>query len=141
VLNFSGGRNVDKGRVPEGARQNGGAAATQFSAAVLFTILWEALTDVLGTAATATLLRRAARRAAPRCPELAELAIARESLEYGYTLPAAWKDPAEGTPPALRALVTELRPILIELTGQVVMRHLEQLPELREFLTPQEKER
>ena len=103
-------------------------------------MLWEALADVLGTAATATVLRRAARRAAPRCPELAELAIQRENLEYLYTVPSAWKDPAEGTPPALRELVAELRPILIELTGQVVMRHLEQSPELRELLTPQEKE-
>jgi hypothetical protein len=135
------GVNVNKGGGPGGARPGGDAAAAELSAATRFTMLWEALADVLGTAATATVLRRAARRAAPRCPELAELAIQRANLEYLYTVPSAWKDPAEGTPPALRELVAELRPILIELTGQVVMRHLEQSPELRELLTPQEKER
>ena len=107
----------------------------------MFTILWGALADVLGTAATATVLRRAARRATPRCPELAELAIERETLEYGYTLPPAWKEPRGSMPPALRELVTELRPILVELTGQIVVRHLEQSPELRELLAAQERER
>jgi len=132
---------VDRGRVPGGARPNGDAAATEVSAAILFTILWEALAGVLGTASTATLLRRAARRAVPRCPQLAELAIERENLEYRYTLPSAWKDPAEATAPALRELVTELRPLLIELTGQVVIRHLEQFLELRGLLAPQEGDR
>jgi hypothetical protein len=129
---------VNRAGVPGGARPSGDATATERSAAILFKILWEALADVLGTAAAATLLRRAARRAAPRCPELAELAIERENLEYRYTLPSAWKDPAEGKPPALRELVTELRPILIEMTGQVVIRHLEEFLELRELLAPQE---
>lgn len=129
---------MNRAGVPGGARPSGDATATERSAAILFKILWEALADVLGTAAAATLLRRATRRAAPRCPELAELGIERENLEYRYTLPSAWKDPAEGTPPALRELVTELRPILIEMTGQVVIRHLEQFLELRELLAPQE---
>ena len=129
---------MNRAGVPGGARPIGDATATERSAAILFKILWDALADVLGTAAAATLLRRAARRAAPRCPELAELGIERENLEYRYTLPSAWKDPAEGTPPALRELVTELRPILIEMTGQVVIRHLEQFLELRELLAPQE---
>ena len=128
---------MNRAGVPGSARPSGDTG-TELSAAILFKILWEALSDVLGTAAAATLLRRAARRAAPRCPELAELAIERENLEYRYTLPSAWKDPAEGTPPALRELVTELRPILIEMTGQVVIRHLEEFLELRELLAPQE---
>jgi hypothetical protein len=38
---------------------------------------WDALAELLGTAATATLLKRAAWRAAARSPELAELAIQR----------------------------------------------------------------
>jgi len=97
--------------------------AAGLSAAALFTILWESLSDVLGTAATATLLKRAARRAATRSPELSGLVIQREGLLYVYTVPPAWKDKSEGTPPALRELVIELRPILIELTGQVVIRH------------------
>ena len=131
---------MNKG-VPGSGRPSGDAAAAEPSAAVLFTVLWEALADVLGTAATATLLRRASRRAVPRCPQLAELAIQRENLGYRYTLPSAWKDAAEDAPIALRELVTELRPILIEMTGQVVVRHLEQVPELRELFAPQEADR
>jgi hypothetical protein len=123
--------NMSSRRVLRGARPNGAAAGTELSFAALFTILWEALADVLGTAATATLLRRAARRAAPRCPELNELAISREKLEYRYTLPPAWAGGVEGTPLALRELVAELRPLLVELTGPVVVRRLERIPELR----------
>ena len=100
--------------------------------ATLFTILWDSLADLLGTAATATLLRRAAKRGAARSPELAGLVIERDGLAYRYTCPPAWTDPSEGTPPALRELVVELRPLLIEMTGQVVIRHLEQVLELRE---------
>src|SRR5438309_5380881 len=100
--------------------------AAGLSAAARFNILWDSLADVLGTAAAATLLKRAARRAATRSPELAWLVFQREELRYGYSLPPAWKEESEGTPPALRELVTDLRPILVELTGQVVLRHLEQ---------------
>ena len=129
-------------RVLGSARPNGAAAGIELSIAALFTILWEALADVLGTAATATLLRRAARRAAARCPELAELAISREKLEYRYALPPAWAAGTDGTPLALRELVAELRPLLVELTGPVVVRRLERVPELRErgVIVPQEEE-
>ncbi len=55
---------------------------------ILFTILWDALADLLGTAATATLLKGAARRAAARSPELAGLVIKRDGLIYRYTCPS-----------------------------------------------------
>jgi hypothetical protein len=115
----------------------------ELSGAGLFTLLWESLADVLGTAATATLLRRAARRATPRSPELAELAITRDNLDYRYTVPSAWKEREDGTLLALRELVGELRPLLVEMTGQVVVRHLEKIPELRErgILSPQEEQK
>jgi hypothetical protein len=133
---------MSSGRVLGSARPNGAAAGAELSIAALFTLLWDALADVLGTAATATLLRRAARRAVPRCPELTDLAIARERLEYRYTLPSAWADGAGGTPLALRELVVELRPLLVELTGPVVVRRLERIPELRKrgIISPQEEE-
>jgi hypothetical protein len=117
------------------------AAGAKLSVEALFTLLWEALADVLGTAATAALLRRAARRAVLRYPELTELAISREKLEYRCTLPAAWAGVTEGTPLALRELVTELRPLLVELTGPVVVRRLERIPELRGrgVISPQEE--
>jgi hypothetical protein len=129
-------------RVRGSARPSGAAAGAELSIAALFTLVWEALADVLGTAATATLLRRAARRAAPRCAELTELAITREKLEYRYRLPSAWADGAGGKPVALRELVAELRPLLVELTGPVVFRRLERIPELRKsgIIAPQEKE-
>jgi hypothetical protein len=124
-------------------------ASTGLSSAALFGLLWDALADLLGTAAAATLLRRAARRGAATNPELAKVAIVRENLEYRYTLPTTWNDwtkPLSSEKPhdtqaALRHLVAELRPLLEELTGPSVVRHLAQIPELRErgIIPPQEE--
>jgi hypothetical protein len=100
----------------------------------LFTILWDAMADVLGTAATAMLLKRAARRAVVRSPELAELIIQRQGLVYTYTCPTGWNGRSVGPPPALRELIGELRPLLLEMTGALVIKHLEQFLELRELL-------
>ena len=137
----SPGTDMSPRRVLGGKRPTASPAGAELSVAALFTLLWEALADVLGTAATATLLRRAARRASPRYPELTELAISREKLEYRYTLPPAWAGRADGTPLALRELVGELRPLLVELTGPVVVRRLERIPELRKrgIISPQEE--
>jgi hypothetical protein len=129
------------GGVVKNGRHGGSDAAADLSAAALFNILWESLAEVLGTAATATLLRRAARRALPRCPQLTELTIERENLEYRYALPSAWDQAGEVLAPALSELVGELRALLIELTGPVVLCHLEQVPELRDLLiSPQKQE-
>ena len=135
--NQTGGRKLSTGGVLGGEPRRGDGAG--LSAAALFTLLWEELADVLGTAATAVLVRRAARRAAFRSPELAELAISRENLEYRFTLPRAWTERADAANAAaaadahaLRELVGELRPLLVELTGPVVVRRLAQIPELRE---------
>jgi len=125
--------------LPDTGPGRNGQPSAELSGAGLFRLLWESLADVLGTAAAATLLRRAAQRAASRSPELAELAIARDNLEYRYTVPTAWKEREEGTVVALRELMGELRPLLVEMTGQVVVRHLEKVPELRErgIISPQ----
>lgn len=134
---------MSTGRVlgSEPRRGNGDdvGAGTGLSAADLFKLLWDGLADVLGTAATAVLVRRAARRAAARNAELAELAITREKLEYRFTLPRAWTERANAAAAiatadalALRELVGELRPLLVELTGPVVVRRLARIPELRE---------
>ena len=106
-------------------------AAAESSAADLFTLLWLGLADILGTAAAATLLRRAASRAVLGCPELAELAITRESLEYRYAVPSTWNDTATTTH-ALRELTRELWTFLIDLTGSVVVNRLAQIPALRD---------
>lgn len=125
--------------------ENGGRSVVRGTAdpspAALFALLWNALADLLGTAATATLLRRAAKRAITREPVLAELVIARESLEYGYTLPSTWKDGAGALEGPLRGLVEELLPLLVELTGPIAVRHLAQIPELTERgLVPRQEE-
>ena len=120
------GAGSEPGFLPAKAGANGG----MLSGAALFAILWEALADLLGTAATATLLRRAARRAAFRCPELSRLLIVRERLEYSYSVDPAWSERQATVPLALRELLAELRPLLVEMTGQIVVRHLQQIPEL-----------
>ena len=115
-----------------GSGRSTAAARPGLSVAALFTILWDALADLLGTAAAATLLRRAAMRASSRSPDLSGLSIKRDGLAFRYSCPPAWNDPSSGVPPALRELVAELRPLLIEMTGQIVIQHLEQILELRE---------
>jgi hypothetical protein len=111
---------------------SGDAASAELTTSDLFSVLWLALADILGTAATATLLRRALRAAAPRWPVLAQLSITRESFEYGYSVPAAWKDATAESSGALCALVSELCELLVDLTGAVVVNRLRQIPELVE---------
>ena len=108
----------------------------------LFIVLWEALADILGTAAAATLMRRAAQRAVPRWPELAALSITRESLDYCYRVPSAWNDAAPDPPAALCDLTRELWSLLVDLTGPVVVTRLAQVPELRErgMVPPREEQ-
>jgi len=103
------------------------ARTANATAAERFALLWDALTDVLGTAATATLLRRAVRGAGRRAP-LDGVVIERRKLSYGYTVPLCWQETHDGEPlAALGAIVDELRPLLLELTGALVIRRLERL--------------
>jgi len=125
---------------PRNGRPGGDVAASGTSPAALFNLLWEELAGVLGTAATAILLRRATQRALARNRQLAELIIERENLEYRYRLPSSWEDRAEEMPAALRDLIGELRRLLVELTGPVILRHLEHIPELREQIVSPQKE-
>jgi hypothetical protein len=107
-----------------------GDVAAALSCAVLFKILWDQLADILGTAATAVVLDRAARRARTRSHELDGLTISRLDGQFGYVVPPSFAR-AQGPSAALRSLFDELRPLLVELTGQVAVRHLEEAPELR----------
>ena len=116
-------RNSD-GSLPE-------RAGGEPSSADLFGILWCGLADILGTAAAAAILRRAAQRALPHWPELAALCIVRERLEYQYRLPANWEHPATQPLGALSEVTRELWPLLVDLTGAVVIQRLAQIPELR----------
>jgi hypothetical protein len=103
------------------------------SAAELFELLWETLADVLGTAASATLLRRAIKQAASQTPWSEPVIVARHGLEYEYRLPETWKQPGnEEAFGALRIVAAELRVLLVELTGPVVVRRLGRLAPFRE---------
>jgi hypothetical protein len=104
------------------------------SAAELFDLLWESLADVLGTAATATLVRRAIKRATSQTSWSEPVVVARNGLDYEYRLPATWTQPGnEEAVGALRVVAAELRVLLVELTGPVVVRRLGRLAPFREL--------
>jgi hypothetical protein len=103
------------------------------SAAELFALLWETLADVLGTAATATLLRRAIKQAASQTSWSEPVVVTRNGVDYEYRLPETWKQPGnEKAVAALRVVAAELRVLLVELTGPVVVRQLARLAAFRE---------
>lgn len=107
-----------------------GDAAAAASGAVIFKVLWDRLADMLGTTATAVVVNRAARRARTRSHELYGLTVSCVDGQFGYVVPPSFAR-ARGPSVALACLLDELRPLLVELTGQVALRHLEEAPELR----------
>lgn len=110
------------------------SAPDQPAPAELLDLLWASMTDVLGTAATATLMRRAVRRAATTEPALEGVTFGRIGYDYQYTLPGRWQEKAnEDALRCLRLVIVELRVLLIEITGPVVVRRLERIPDLREL--------
>jgi hypothetical protein len=118
--------------------------ADMVNAAALFALLWDTLADVLGTAATATLLSRAVRRMEATGPNVSGLVIERAGLTYRYQVPESWhlagsdkvgaltEEEYLRNLNALRNVVDELRPLLVELTGQVLVRRLDRLAVFRE---------
>ena len=114
------------------AREAGTAAGIP-STAQLFDLLWNNLADLMGTAAVATLVRRALGIASARTPELTSLNVVKEELEYTYELPDSWQtDCNRETGRALRELLAELGPLLVQLTGPVAVRRLERIALLKE---------
>ena len=102
------------------------------SAAELFELLWESLADLLGTAATATLVRRAVKRVALQTSRSESVVVTRKGLEYEHCLPETWKQPGnEEAVGALRFVAAELRVLLVELTGPVVVGRLGRLAAFR----------
>ena len=102
------------------------------SAAELFNLLWESLADVLGTAAAATLLRRAIKRAESHTSWSEPVIVAKNGLDYEYRLPETWKQAAnEEAIGVLRLVAAELGVLLVELTGPVVVRRLGRLAPFR----------
>lgn len=104
------------------------------SAAELLDLLWESLADVLGTATTATLLRRAIKRAASQLASSETVVVTRNGQDYQYRVPETWRHAgSEEALSALRAVTAELRILLIELTGPVVVRRLARLAPFRKL--------
>lgn len=111
-----------------------GTAAGMPSTAQLFDLLWNNLADLMGTAAVATLVRRALGRAAVRRPDLSSVSVIKEELEYIYQLPDSWAQDCDGEAGrALRELLTELGTLLVQLTGPVAVRRLERIAPLKEY--------
>ncbi len=104
------------------------------SAAELFDLLWESLADVLGTAGTAVILRRAIQQAALRTATVERVIVSRNGLEYEYRVPESWKQPGDDAAvDALRVVAAALRVLLVELTGSVVVNRLGRLAPLRKW--------
>jgi hypothetical protein len=101
------------------------------TAARLFDIVWETIADVLGTAATATLVRRSAKRLSDRTRDHVAVVITREGFDYRYSLPDGWQRPELDAVAALRELARELSPLLVELTGRVLIRRLDAVRDLQ----------
>src|SRR5258708_23458702 len=74
----------------------------------IFNVLWGALVEILGSSATATLLRRGAKRRLGDFPELGALAITRKGFEYACAGPADWKPANKRADAALQALLHDL---------------------------------
>jgi hypothetical protein len=101
---------------------------SSITAAALFALLWDDLVDVLGVSATASIVRRAAKRAAADRPELGQLTIHKRAFEYEYVVPPQWSQ--NGPKDSLCRLVDCLVPILRELTGGIVIQRLRSHPQL-----------
>jgi hypothetical protein len=99
----------------------------------LFDLLWNDVADIMGTGAIAALLRRAIKQAALVEPHLNEITIGRDGLEYSYDLPASWREACnDRSLSEIRGLIDSLGPLLVQLTGPVVVRRLQRLEPLRE---------
>jgi hypothetical protein len=96
---------------------------TTCTPARLFGIVWDTMADVIGTAATATLVRRSAKRLSDRS-HLACVTVTRDGFDYRYSLPEQWQRSEGDALAALRELARELSPLLVELTGPVLVRRL-----------------
>jgi hypothetical protein len=105
-----------------------------FTASDLLAVLWANLVDMMGTAAAASVLRRAVKRACLRLPELEELQIVRQGWEYSCETPPSWVHSHPSEVPAFAEMLrNDLYPILRELTGPIVLRRLERVPQLAEL--------
>lgn len=104
------------------------------SAAALFQRVWDELVGLIGTPATAALMRRGLKHASARAPAIPLPAVKRDGLDYAYVTPEPWSDPArrDAVDELARLLREDLDPLFRELTGPVVSRRLARVRELVE---------
>src|SRR5512146_169071 len=101
----------------------------------LFGWLWGRLSALLGTPATAALMRRAVSAAAQSHPDLRGIVINRERLTYTSRLSdQLCADDVETSVPTYQALVREVLRLTGELTGGVMVRGLIKSEELSPWL-------
>ncbi len=130
---------------PHEGEQQGGMPATsgqslgRSDGCRVFAWLWTKLATVLGTPATAALMRRAISAVAAVNPDLRGIAISRERLTYSYHLPTELCTDPENQAPAYRALFREVLRLTGELTGGVMVRGLIQSDELSPWLPDREE--
>jgi hypothetical protein len=127
LLASDAGADARRGDSVEQSNNNNASACT---AAEAFALLWTALNDVLGSAATSAVLRRSLKHASGELPLLEGLDIRRDGFEYRYSLSSAW---AAHDASSLEPLFAQLAPLLVELTGPVIIKRLESTPELEKL--------
>jgi hypothetical protein len=89
----------------------------------VFAVVWRELAEVIGTTATAMLFRRAAKTATAGAAD-GGLTIVRAGFEHRYSVPDEWNQAGGSSGAAVEKIFRELRPLLIELTGPVLIRRL-----------------
>lgn len=106
----------------------------------LVRVVWDQLVDLLGSAAAATLFRRAWKRASASAHPQLTVEILRNGFEYEFRLSDAWLQAEPPTLAGLQLLGAALTTLLRELTGPLVLRRLYEIPALRShgFFTPEE---
>lgn len=104
----------------------------------LFEDLVDEMTRLLGGAATAVIVRRAAKRASAQHPEIASLVVRKDGVHYVFDVPDAWRTGDVAHREGFRAFVVELRAIASDLTGAVLVRTLDRIPGLAAVLSTSE---
>ncbi|MCE5199156.1 MAG: hypothetical protein ABFD54_07080 [Armatimonadota bacterium] len=99
---------------------------------LVFSVLWNELKETIGSAPTATLLRRAIIISQDTCPVLARIIIEKNGREYRYEVPAeADLDPQ--TCDQIGDFVDTVLALLARLTGNVLVRQLLSNPLIRQL--------
>ena len=99
---------------------------------LVFSVLWNELRETIGTAPTATLLRRAIIISNEACPLLEEITIDKDGREYRYDIPTDVDlDPETCT--NIGQFVDNVLALLHKLTGKVLVRQLMANPLVRQL--------